>query len=152
MGSALGPLRTLNNDNKSNFSVKTLLPAHLQTVYTNPSRKTQLWCKTMNALLIGLNEERKEAVKLIKIYGRKLRALPKGTFFVRKVGDSVYGYVTHSVAGDIRQKYIGKVTSEQIKIQKDLAAQKKKLKSLIKQTQHQLRFLERSLSNARKKG
>lgn len=106
----------------------------------------------MNALLIGLKEEKKEAAKLIKTYERKLHTLPKGTFFVRKVGESVYGYVTHSVAGDIRQKYIGKMTVDQIKIQKEFAAQKKKLKKLIKQAQHQLRFLERALTHARKKG
>lgn len=105
----------------------------------------------MNALIIGLKEEKKEAAKLIKTYERKLRALPKGTFFVRKVGDTTYGYVTRSVTGEIRQKYIGKVTPEQIREQKELATQKKKLKSLIKQAQHQLRFLERALTNARKK-
>src|SRR3989338_1978622 len=98
----------------------------------------------MEAILSALGEEKKQAIRLIKKYEKELESLPQGTFFIRKVGKNRYGYLTFSKNGEIGQKYIGRLSEDEIKRYREMAARKKKLQELKGKAQKQLDFLEKS--------
>lgn len=59
----------------------------------------------MDAILNALEEEKREAQKLLKKYDLEFASLPEGTFFTRKIGKQVYAYITSSAKGEVQQKY-----------------------------------------------
>lgn len=105
----------------------------------------------MEAILSALEEEKKQAERLLQRYRKELAELPKGTFFTRKRGEKLYCYLTYSVAGEIRQKYLGSLGEEKIEEYQGWMLRKKKLKELIQKAEKQKSFLEKSLRHARKK-
>lgn len=105
----------------------------------------------MDAILNALEEERKEAQKLLKKYEKEFISLPEGTFFTRKVGKQTYAYITSSDRGEVKQKYLGNLEPEEVAHYKEATKRRKKLKSLMKQAQKQLDFLEKALRHAGKK-
>lgn len=106
----------------------------------------------MEAILSALEEEKKQADRLLERYRKELEKLPKGTFFTRKRGEKVYCYLTYSESGEIRQDYLGPLSEEKIQEYQVAMQRKKKLKELIQKAQKQKSFLEKSLRHARKKG
>ena len=106
----------------------------------------------MDAILSALKEERKQAEKLLKRYKKELASLPAGTFFIRKLRNGQYGYITQSEQGNIRQVYLGKLEADDIAKYKEKMARKRKLRELIKKAMQQKLFLEKALRHARKKG
>ena len=104
----------------------------------------------MEAILTALEEEKKQAERLLQRYRKELDALPNGTFFARKRGEKVYYYLSYSVAGEIRQDYLGSLSEEKIKEYQAGMLRKKKLKELIRKAEKQKSFLEKSLKHARK--
>ena len=106
----------------------------------------------MDAILSALKEERKHAEKLLKRYKQEFASLPAGTFFIRKLRNGQYCYITQSEQGNIRQVYIGKLEVDDIAKYKEKMARKRKLRELIKKAMQQKLFLEKALRHARKKG
>jgi hypothetical protein len=105
----------------------------------------------MESIISALEEERREAEKLIAKYGRELSKLPEGSFFVRRKGNGQYGYVTFSKAGKIGQRYLGSMSPEEIEEKRSKYDRAKKLKSLKKQAEQQRDFIEKALRHARAK-
>lgn len=105
----------------------------------------------MEAILIALKEENKEASRLLGKYNKEMGKLPKGSFFVRKLGKKLYGYLTYSVKGVIKQDYLGAMNDKKIKEYRELMARKKKLRELMAKAKNQHIFLERALRYAGKK-
>ena len=106
----------------------------------------------MEAILNALEEEKKEAQKLLKKYEQEFALLHEGAFFIRKIGKQTYGYVTFSEKGEVKQRYLGNLEPEEVKHHKEAAQRRKKLKGLMKQVRKQLSFLEKALRHAGKKG
>lgn len=86
----------------------------------------------MEAIVSALREEKKQADRLLKLYLKELKALPKGSFFTRKRGEKVYCYLTYSIAGEIRQSYLGRLDKDKIKEYRAAMQRKKSSKSLFK--------------------
>ena len=105
----------------------------------------------MDAIISALEEERREAEKLIAKYEKELSRLPSGSFFVRSIGNAQYGYVTFSEEGRIGQEYIGRMSPEEIEKRKAQAERAKKLKVLLKRAEKQLNFIKKALRHADKK-
>ena len=105
----------------------------------------------MEAIISALEEEGREAEKLIAKYEKELSKLPGGAFFVRTIGKGKYGYVTYSEEGVIKQKYLGRMDNEQVKMHKAQAQRVKKLKSLIKLAREQRDFIRKALRHANTK-
>lgn len=105
----------------------------------------------MNAILLALKEEKKQATHLLRVYLKEFKQLPQGTFFIRKRGQKSYGYITSSLRGKIRQLYLGSLDKEEIEKYQELMSRKKKLKELIRNAEKQKKFLTQSLKYARKK-
>ena len=105
----------------------------------------------MKSIISALEEEGREAEKLIAKYGKELSQLPDGSFFVRRKGNGQYGYVTFSKGGKIGQRYLGRVSPEEIEEKKAKYDRAKKLKTLMKQAEQQRDFIEKALRHARAK-
>ena len=104
----------------------------------------------METIIIALKEELIEAKKLVKKYADELAKLPKGTFFIRKLGQNQYGYITRSERGQIKQEYLGLIKDDELASVKEKFKRQKKLKALLKQTKIQLAFLQKALRHANK--
>lgn len=105
----------------------------------------------MDAILSALKEEKKQAEHLLARYRKELATLPKGSFFIRKRNQRIYGYITYSIQGKIHQDYLGVFDEVKLKDYQAKILRKKKIKELIQKTERQRRFLAQSLKYARKK-
>lgn len=105
----------------------------------------------MNPIVSALEEELRQAKKLIRRYQRELDALVEGTFFARKKGKRVYGYITFSEQGEIKQQYLGSLEDAKLKRYQEQMKRKRKLKELLKKAQFQCHFLDKALKHARTK-
>lgn len=105
----------------------------------------------MEAILSALEEEKKQADRLLERYLKEIESLPKGSFFTRKRGEKVYCYLTYSIAGEIRQDYLGRLDKDKIREYQMAMQRKKKLKELIQKADQQKSFLQKSLRHAHKK-
>lgn len=106
----------------------------------------------MDAIISALKEEKKQADRLMNRYQKELKKLPNGSFFTRRRGERTYCYLTYSVAGKVKQDYLGRLSDDKIQEYLAMMKRKKKLKELIKKTEKQKSFLEKSINHARKKG
>ena len=102
----------------------------------------------MEAIVSALEEEGREAEKLIAKYGKELASLPAGSFFVRSIGGNSYGYVSFSEEGRVGQRYLGLMSPEEIDKRKKQAERAKKIKSLKKMAEQQLDFIRKALRHA----
>lgn len=105
----------------------------------------------MDAILSALQEEKKQARRLIQRYAKELAGLPRGSFFIRGLSKNRYGYLTFSENGKIQQQYLGRLNDDEVRQYRDRMGRKKKLQELKKKAQQQLDFLEKSLRHAGKK-
>lgn len=105
----------------------------------------------METIVSALEEEKEQAKRLVQRYVKELAALPKGAFFLRRVGKRLYGYVTSSEKGRIQQRYVGR-DEKVLKDLQDQMGRKKKLQELKKKAEKQLAFLDKALRHAGKKG
>jgi hypothetical protein len=102
----------------------------------------------MESIVSALEEEGREAEKLIAKYNKELSRLPGGSFFVRSIGNGQYGYVTFSEGGRIGQRYLGRMNPEIIEERRVQAERAKKLKSLKKLAEQQRDFIKKALRHA----
>jgi len=106
----------------------------------------------MDPIISALEEERIEAKRLISRYEQELEALPRGSFFLRKLGKNRYGYLTCSEGGEIRQKYLGRLSEDEIKQYQQQSERKKKVLGLRNKAEKRYAFLERALKHAGRQG
>ncbi len=106
----------------------------------------------MEAIISALEEERREAEKLVARYECELDRLPKGSFFVRTLGNGQYGYMTRSVDGKVQQEYLGKLSEAQIKKYRAQMERVAKVKALLKSAKENVNFLKKALRHADAKG
>ncbi len=111
----------------------------LQTALTGESSVT------MNILISTLNEELSTIKRLEQKYLKKIAALPKGSFIVRRVRNKKYGYLTYRENNKVKQKYLGPMTEDQISTYKNHTKQKKEYKKKLKSIREQKKIIERAL-------
>jgi hypothetical protein len=105
----------------------------------------------METIVAALREERRETVRILGLYRKEYGRLPRGSFFVRKLGRNAYGYLTCSTKGIVKQDYLGLLAEEKIRQFREQMARKKKLRELMKRAEAQQLFLDRALRYAGKK-
>jgi hypothetical protein len=99
----------------------------------------------MNVLVSTLTEELATVKRLEQKYRRELRALPEGSFVVRRVRGGKYVYSNKREGLKVLQKYIGRATEELVKACERAAMRKRELKEKLKSIREQKKILERAL-------
>lgn len=93
--------------------------------------------KEENQKLIDLVKHVQKLEKQYESKKKKMTALPKGTIFVRKMGDQYYAYRKYREGNKVISKYIGPIKNEEVKqVMKEVEEYKKlnfSVKSLKKQ-------------------
>lgn len=89
----------------------------------------------MSVLEQVLREEYLRLNKKINYYKEQLRLLPKGTIFIRKIGNSSYAYRKYKENGKVVSVYLGNVLKEsvqnEIALSKDYHQCKESLYNLL---------------------
>lgn len=92
-----------------------------------------------------LQDEFKRVKHLQKKYEEKISELPLGYLLERGLqGKKVY-YLSYREGDRIRQKYLGKLSVEEIKQYQDQMKLKKQLRQQLKETKQNIRYLEKLL-------
>lgn len=99
----------------------------------------------MKILISTLKEELVTIKRLEQKYAKKLKELPKGSFIVRTIKGKDYGYLTHRDGESVKQKYLGRLTKEEIKLYRKAVKQKKEYKKQLRSVREQRKVVERAL-------
>ena len=92
-----------------------------------------------------LQEELDRSIYLKGKYKQKLDDYPQGYLLERKVGGKVYHYLSYREGNRIRQKYLGSLSSEEIKKYKDRIKDKRILRQQLSEVRANIKYLERLL-------
>ena len=96
-------------------------------------------------LLSTLKEELAAVRQLEREYQKKIAALPRGSFIVRKIGGGCYGYLTRRQEGRVIQEYLGPLNEKGIDRYRESKKQRKKYKAQLKSVREQIKILKRAL-------
>jgi len=99
----------------------------------------------MNILLSTLKEELKTVKRLEKKYLRELNKIPIGNLILRNIKGKEYCYLTYRDGKAVRQKYLGKLTEDEIEKYHNISSRRKELRGKLKNIREQKKILERAL-------
>lgn len=99
----------------------------------------------MSVLINTLREEFQTVKRLEQKYLKNLKALPQGSFIIRKVGKKQYGYLTRREAGAVRQVYLGSLDEKEVEKYRNLMKQRRLYRDQLKSVREQKKILERAL-------
>ena len=85
----------------------------------------------MNVLGGVLQEERERMENNILRYKKMLLSLPRGTIFVRKMGNSFFAYRKYKQDGKVLSKYLGNIELPEVKHEIELSKDYKRIKKNI---------------------
>lgn len=103
----------------------------------------------MAAIKGVLKEELNNSLRMRKVYKRELSKLPKGSLVKAKRKGHQYYYLVLREKGKVKLLYKGKLSDSEIKKYKEIKELRVKYRKLLSQVKNQIKFLERSLKNAR---
>lgn len=92
-----------------------------------------------------LREELDRSLSLKERYEKKLDEYPKGYLLERKMRGKVYYYLSYREGNRIRQKYLGSLSSEEVKKYKNRIKDKKALRQQLAEVKANIKYLERLL-------
>lgn len=93
-----------------------------------------------------LNEEINRLKSNIVSYEQMLLSLPRGTIFIRKVGNSLFVYRKRKENGKVLSEYIGSFNSENTKKEIEKSKDYKRIKNNIRIAKKELVKLERAVN------
>ncbi len=99
----------------------------------------------MSVLLSTLKDEFKTVQRLERRYVRSIKALPFGSFVLRKRRCKSYGYLTYRQNGQVKQKYLGSLSGQSIERYRTAMQDKRAYKEKLKNIRAQLKILQRAL-------
>lgn len=99
----------------------------------------------MNILVTTLKEELKTAKRLERTYLQRLTTLPQGSFILRKVKNSYYGYLTRRKEGKVVQEYLGKMDEKKLEYYRNALLQRHTYKKKLKSVREQIIILRKAL-------
>ena len=92
----------------------------------------------MSILQGVLLEEIERLEKNISSYQNMLLSLPRGTIFVRKMGNSSYVYRKKKESGIVVSEYLGNIEDESVKKQIELSNEYKRIHNNLKVAEKEL--------------
>lgn len=98
----------------------------------------------MSILQGVLLEEIERLEKNISNYINMLSSLPRGTIFIRKMGNSSYVYRKRKEKGVVISEYLGKSEDEEVKKQIELSNEYKRIHNNLKTTEKELKRLRKA--------
>ena len=99
----------------------------------------------MNVLLSTLKEELKTVKKLELKYLKKIQALPKGSFIIRKIRNQSYGYLTRREGEQVKQEYLGSLSKEAVQKYKEIIQKRREYQAQLKSVREQIKLLTKVL-------
>ena len=88
-----------------------------------------------------LQEEIIRLEKNISAYKKMLDSLPRGTIFIRKMGESFFAYRRKKEAGKVVSEYLGNINNDEVQKQIELSNDYKRIKNNIRIAQSELKKL-----------
>ena len=104
----------------------------------------------MNILISTLKEELETVKKMEVKYLSKIELLPKGSFFIRTVGQKNYGYLTRREGPKVKQEYLGLLNKKEISEFKEVVQKRRQYQQQLKSVREQIKFLQRALGEKSK--
>ena len=98
------------------------------------------------AILEGvLKEEINRLAKNIANYESLLLSLPRGTIFVRKMGESFFAYRRRKENGKVISEYLGNIELEAVQNEIQLSKDYKRIKGNLRISKHELSRLQKAI-------
>ena len=79
-----------------------------------------------------LFEEIERVERNIESYNKMLNSLPKGSIFIRKMGNSSFAYRKRKENGKVISEYLGNINEQNVKEQIELSQDYKRIKNNLK--------------------
>ena len=98
----------------------------------------------MNVLQNMFLEEIERLQRNILSYKEMLESLPRGSVFIRKMGNSFFAYRKRKENGVVVSEYLGNINNMEVKEQMRLSNEYKRLKEIIKVANQELIKLKRA--------
>lgn len=92
-----------------------------------------------------LKEELERVRSLQRRYEQKLKEYPAGYLLKRNSGSKIYYYLSYREEDRIRQKYLGSLSSDELKKYQRQMEEKKVVRDQMAQVKNNIRYLERLL-------
>jgi hypothetical protein len=106
-----------------------------------------MWVKCrgdkMGMLRDMMIEERERLLNVIKVYKGKMKDLPKGSIVKKRINNIDYAYMNYRENGKHISKYIGPFNSNKVSSLIKQINEHKKYKKLLKQTNDNLKDVQR---------
>jgi len=96
----------------------------------------------MNTLNDIIKQYKVQLLETKKKYYEQLKALPKGTLSVKKMGSGEYWYLKYREGKRIVTKYIGKLSEKVVEIEKQIAL-RKTLEIMLKELEAELALIRK---------
>ena len=98
------------------------------------------------AILEGvLQEEVQRLQRNIDFYENMLVNLPRGSIFIRKMGESLFAYRKRKEEGKVVSEYLGNVDNENVKKEIELSNDYKRIKKNIRIAKQELKKLNKAI-------
>ena len=98
-----------------------------------------------------LQEESERLVEVLKLYGRKIKALPKGSIQIKKQNAKKYAYLAYRDGRKMKFEYVGPVPSRRVDEVAKQIQERREYENSIRAMKKELIVIERSLRYAGKK-
>ena len=89
-------------------------------------------------------EEIKRLEKNISSYEKMIESLPRGSIFIRQIGNNEYAYRKRKEKGKVVSEYLGLANSDDVKKQLMLSSEYKRIKNNIKIAKQELMKLKKA--------
>ena len=98
------------------------------------------------AILEGvLQEENQRLERNIANYEKMLANLPRGSIFIRKMGDSLFAYRKRKEDGKVISEYLGNINNNDVKKEIELSGDYKRIKKNLRIAKAELKKLNKAL-------
>lgn len=91
-----------------------------------------------------LFEEIERVERNIESYNKMLNSLPKGSIFIRKMGNSSFAYRKRKENGKVISEYLGNINERNVKEQIELSQEYKRIKNNIRIAKNNLNKLKKA--------
>ena len=99
----------------------------------------------MSVIQSVLEEEAERMQKKITFYESMLLNLPRGSIFIRKMGNQSFAYRKRKVKGKVVSQYLGNVNNEAVQNEIKLSEEYQRIKANIKYIKEELHKLKKAL-------
>ena len=100
----------------------------------------------MSKIVKSILKEELDRIKALgKKYAEEINQCPPGYLLKRQRNNNNYYYLSYREEGKIKQDYLGKLSSEEVKKMKGKMKLKKQFRQQLKETREHIKYLEKLL-------